>query len=446
MKAGNRSLGGMVKRIFCMLFGAALALGACTAGAQEAYLTRTQAVLEAFMRGDTEAIAAQFDDAMAAAVDADGLRSAWNSVTAQMGAVTGVAAMQEDTASRTAALMLTHEAGQTMLVAVYDEAEKIAGLSITPQMQAAQTVARELPEGVTAQQVTLFAGTQRELAGELLIPANADQHTPYAVLVHGSGPSDRDETVGGCKPLRDLAYDLAALGVGSLRFDKITYACPQYPVETVEQEYLEPVTEALAVLRSSVETGRVVLIGHSQGGMLAPWLVETCGFDGGVSLSGTPWQLWEISHAQNLALIALMPEEQREILTMQVEAEREKALRLLEMTDEEAANTAVYGMSAVYQRHLAGLDQAQIAKASDKPFFFLWGEKDFQVERAAFEAWREQLGDDARFCYQTYPGLNHLLMPAGESDSIANAQAAYQTPNVMDLQVAADIADWIFDL
>ena len=425
----------------------ALMLTACAAFAQEGeYIARTQAVLEAFMRGDAEQICTQFDENMAAAVDAAALNGAWASVTAQLGGVTGIAASQEDAASRTAALLLAHERGQTMLVAVYDEAGRIAGLSIAPQQQAVQAIVREMPEGVSAQPVTLFAGTQRELAGELLIPAGADVNTPYAVLVHGSGPSDLDETVGACKPLRDLAYDLAALGVGSLRFDKITYACPQYPVETVEQEYLEPVTEALAVLRSSTEAGRVVLIGHSQGGMLAPYLVEACGFDGGVALAGTPMQLWEISYAQNLALIALMPEEQQEILTMQVEAEREKALCLADMTDEEAAKTQVFGASAVYQRHLAKMNQAQIARDSGKPFLFLWGEKDFQVERAAFEAWRERLGGEVRFTYKTYPGLNHLFMPAGENDSIATAQAAYQEPKVMDVQVAADIAAWILTL
>ena len=146
------------------------------------------------------------------------------------------------------------------------------------------------------------------------------------------------------------------------------------------------------------------------------------------------------------ALRAKEPAEDLTEVVAQLEAEREKALRLPDMTDEEAASTTVYGVSAVYQRHLAGMDQAQIAKASDKPFLFLWGERDFQVEREAFWAWRERLGDDEQFSYKAYPGLNHLLMPAGESDSIANAAAAYQEPKVMDQQVTADIAAWILSL
>lgn len=427
----------------CMLLCAALMASAASA-LGEGLIQQAQAVLEAFISGQYDAIAAQFDENMAAAVDADGLKSAWESVAAQYGGVTGIAGSQEDPASGAAMLVLAHENGQTAMTVVRDDADRIAGLSITPIQQAVQTVQRELPEGVTAQRITLFAGTQREIAGELLVPANAGADTPYAVLAHGSGPSDMDETIGACKPLRDLAYDLAALGVGSLRFDKITYACPQYPIETAEQEYLEPVQEALSVLRAAVGPCRAYLIGHSQGGMLAPWLVDACGFDGGVALAGTPWQLWEISHAQNLALLETLPEEQRhEVLYMQVEAERDKAMRLAQMPDEEAAATMVFGVNAVYQRHLALMDQAQIALKSGKPYLFLWGEQDVQVERAAFDAWKERLGSDARFTYQSYPGLNHLLMPAGEGDSIANVQAAYQTPNVMDPQVAADIAAWI---
>lgn len=422
-------------------------LAACLGFAQEGELTsKAQAVLTQLVNGDFDAVAAQFDENMLAAVDAQALAGAWQSVTAQMGDVTGIAAAQEDANSGTAALLLQHEAGSTMLVIVCDAEGRIAGMSITPQASAAQTVERALPEGVRAQGAALFAGSERELRAEILSPAQADEYTPYVVMAHGSGPSDLDETVGGVKPLRDLAYDLAALGVGSIRFDKITYAHPEWPVETVEQEYLEPIAEALSVLKASTGAKRVYLLGHSQGAMLAPYLVDRCGFDGGIALAGTPKQLWEISYAQNLALLEALPEEQRhEVLYMQVEYEREKALSLAEMSDEEAANTTVFGVSAVYQRYLAQMDQAQIARNCGKPFLFLWGEADFQVDEEAYSAWQAQLGDDDRFMYRRYPGLSHLFTQAGEDDSILNAQAAYQTPKVVEPQVAADIAAWILE-
>lgn len=434
-----------MKRWTSLLLAGLLCLLLSAACAQEMKLADgAQRVLQAFVGGAYEEIAAQFDDTMRAAVDETALASAWQGVIAQLGEVIGVSGVQEDEASRTALLVLEHAQGSTALVVVYDEAGRIAGLSLSPQPAAAQTIARALPEGVTAKSVTLFEGGDRALSGELLTPAQADAHTPYVVFAHGSGPSDMDETVGGCKPLRDLAYDLAAMGVGSLRYDKITYVHPHLPYETVEQEYLEPVTEALRVLREQISAEHIYLVGHSEGGMLAPYLVSACGFDGGAALAGTPLQLWEISYAQNLALLETLPKEYRDAQLPLIEAERERALALAAASSEEAEQWGtIFGMPARYLWHMAQLDQAQIAEDSGKPFLFLWGDRDFQVSRDAFDAWRARLGDDSRYTYQVYEGLNHLFVAAGEDESIADAQRAYREPRLMDARVAADIAAWI---
>ena len=437
-----------MKKLMILALCALLMMGGCAALGESAEATdvlqqSAMDALAAMIEGDFAAVTDQFDGNMAAAVSEDALAAGWESVLAQLGGVTGVSAVQADAGSRSVAVQIAHERGSSVLMLAYDAEGSIASMYIAPQTQAPEAQERALPEGVTAQAVTLFAGTERELSGELLLPANAGADTAYVVLAHGSGPSDRDETLGANKPFRDLAYDLAALGVGSLRFDKVTYAYPECPVTTVEQEYAQPVAEALRVLRETTGATRCYLAGHSEGGMLTPYLVESCGFDGGIALAGTPWQLWEVSCAQNLAVIAALPAEQQAALLAQVETEREKGLQLAGMSDEEAAQTTVFGMSGAYLVHMARMDQAQIALESGKPFLFLWGEADFQVSREAFDAWQERLGDDARFTYRTYPGLNHLFMPADPEDSILNAQAAYEKPKQVDAKVAQDIANWI---
>ena len=73
----------------------------------------------------------------------------------------------------------------------------------------------------------------------------------------------------------------------------------------------------------------------------------------------------------------------------------------------------------------------------------LWGEADFQVGREDFEAGQQGLSGSDKCAFISYPGLNHLFMPAGEGDSILNAQAAYETPKQVDAQVAQDIAAWM---
>ena len=57
------------------------------------------------------------------------------------------------------------------------------------------------------------------LPGTLSMPANvaASDKVPAVVLVHGSGPNDRDESIGPNKPFKDLAWGLASKGIGVLR-------------------------------------------------------------------------------------------------------------------------------------------------------------------------------------------------------------------------------------
>ncbi|MBQ4266263.1 MAG: alpha/beta fold hydrolase [Clostridia bacterium] len=404
---------------------------------------QAQMAAEMLIAGDYAALCAQFDDNMRGAVSEAALAAGVASIALQLGDCTGIAGVQADETSGTAAIQLLHESGASMLSLAFDIQGRIASMYIAPLQVQAAPLAKALGQGAQALAVTLFEGSGYPLAGEIVVPANADAHTPYVVFAHGSGPSDMDETIGANKPFRDLAYDLAALGVGSIRHDKITYSHPQRSCETIDQEYLEPAMEALRVLREATGAVSVYLLGHSEGGMLTPYLVDACGFDGGVSLAGTPLALWEISMAQNLALMDCVPEAQRAMLLAQIEAEREKGLRLAQMSDEEAALETVFGMPGVYLAHMARIDLAGTAKQSEKPFLFLWGEADFQVERDAFDAWHDRLGEDDRYAYITYPGLNHLFMPAGERDSILNAQAAYETPKAVDEKVSADIAAWI---
>ncbi len=425
---------------------ALLALLLCaTATAEEGELAaRALEVYEALAAGEYAQVAAQFDDAMAAQVDAAALQAGLEGAARELGAMTRATVSQADEAARAAALLVEHEGGRSLLQLAFDEDWRIGGLYVQTVSQTAEApLERELPEGVRAEAVTLFAGTQRELAGEILHPAQ--EGAPFVVFAQGSGPSDMDETIGANKPLRDLAYDLAALGVGSLRFDKITYAAPDWPVDTVEQEYLEPVAEALRALRERTQARSFYLVGHSEGGMLAPYLVAECGFDGGVALAGTPKQLWEISRAQNLALLEAMDEAQRENVAAQIEEQTRLAEGLADMSDEEAAGTTVFGMSAIYLRHLARMDQAEIARDSGKPFLFLWGTADAQVDREAFEAWKERL-EEGPYTYVEYEGLNHLFLPAREGENLSNLMESYGMPSRMDARVAGDIANWIATL
>jgi pimeloyl-ACP methyl ester carboxylesterase len=135
-----------------------------------------------------------------------------------------------------------------------------------------------LPEGLKESDVLINKGTEWELAGKLTGLTGGITGTA-AVLVHGSGPSDMDETIYTNKPFRDLAWGLAESGIDVLRYDKRTYAhgaaMASMDKLTVEEEPIQAAIAAGGMLR---EMGyeNVYLIGHSMGGMLAPRILEEC--------------------------------------------------------------------------------------------------------------------------------------------------------------------------
>lgn len=175
--------------------------------------------------------------------------------------------------------------------------------------------------------------------------------------------------------------------------------------------------------------------------MLMPWLVAECGFDGGVALAGTPRTLWEVSYAQNLAVLDTLTGEQRDAAEAQIAAERERAENLDALDDGET----LFGVPVKYQRSIAELDEIALALDAGVPMLFLWGEADFQIGREDFDAWKEGLGESEQFTFISYPGLNHLFMQAQEGDDLSNAAEVYARQAQMDPRVAADIAAWLAD-
>ena len=72
-----------------------------------------------------------------------------------------------------------------------------------------------LPDGLIETDVTVDAGTGHPLPGTLVSSVSSDREVA-AVIVHGSGPNDRDGTIGANKPYRDLARGLAEKGIDVL--------------------------------------------------------------------------------------------------------------------------------------------------------------------------------------------------------------------------------------
>lgn len=113
-----------------------------------------------------------------------------------------------------------------------------------------------------------------ELAGTLTLPNGAGPF-PAAVLVSGSGPQDRNETLFEHKPFWVLADHLTRQGVAVLRYDErgVGESSGEFGSATTE-DFTQDALSAVQFLKSqgAIDSLQIGVIGHSEGGLVAPWV------------------------------------------------------------------------------------------------------------------------------------------------------------------------------
>jgi pimeloyl-ACP methyl ester carboxylesterase len=155
-----------------------------------------------------------------------------------------------------------------------------AQMIASPQLRPPAPTAPERPQTprppfpYSALEVVVPGPGGARLAGTLTIPAGAGPF-PAVLLINGSGPNDRDETIRGHKPFLILADALTRRGVMVLRLDKrgIGASTGGSP-DLTTADYAADARSALAWLRRRPEAkaDRVGLLGHSEGAEIAPML------------------------------------------------------------------------------------------------------------------------------------------------------------------------------
>ncbi len=417
-----------------------------------------EAVVEA-LRGDDaalDALYAYFTDDMGAAVPRSSLSGLWSQLERSCGAYAG---MLEDAVvtEKPPYTVLTRTAAMARLnltvTLVLDEAGRVAGLQFTPSAKAAQPTAPP-QDGISVEEVQVGEAPW-VLPGTLTVPASAEP-VPAVVLVHGSGPNDRDETVGATHLFADLAEALGAQGIAVLRYDKRTLVygaemaqSPDYATLTVEEETIQDAIAAARLLQADdrIDSDRIFLLGHSLGAMLAPRIAaESEGMFRGLILAcGTDRSLAEILRRQTLDACtgAGMDGEQLQALGAAFDAE----MALLSGLDADGAVeagttllTPAYYFWEMQQHPAPSGYLTQLAL----PTLLIGGERDFQVTpREGRETWAEVLDlENTPWLSALWADVNHLLMRP-EAGEMAGTAAEYQLPCTLDKGVADAVAAFI---
>jgi pimeloyl-ACP methyl ester carboxylesterase len=313
-----------------------------------------------------------------------------------------------------------------------------------------------------------------KFAGTLTLP-KAGGPFPAVLLISGSGPQDRNEELLGHKPFLVLADYLTRRGIAVLRVDdRGVGGTTGKPMESTIEDHAGDALAGLAYLKSrtDIDAKKVGLVGHSEGGLVAPaaavrspdvaFIVLLAGTgvtgeqilyrqgelialaSGGTAEAaarnnGLQKKLFAIvnSERDDAAAAAMLEAAGKEYIE-QLSAEEKKAVEGLE----EAGKAQMQMILTPWFRHFLSYDPAPVLQKVKCPVLAINGEKDLQVDpkqnlppiEAALKA-----GGNGDVTLQEMPGLNHLFQTCKTGSPSEYAQIE-ETFNEAALTV---VGDWI---
>lgn len=280
-----------------------------------------------------------------------------------------------------------------------------------------------------------------ELNGTLLIPSS-DNKKKLVIFVHGSGASDRDETIGVNKPFKDIAEYLLANGIASYRYDKRTYSNPETFNEqsTVEQETINDAVNAAQYFKNSKDykAYQIIILGHSQGAYLMPKIAEKAQASKYIFLAGNARPLQDLIVEQYEYLHSLdpsnVPAEGVKKIKKQVAFLNSSQFNL-----NTPASELPLGLSAVYWKYLKDYNQLNEVIKIKTPMFFAQGGRDYQVTEKDFNLWKSTLKNNKTAVFKFYPSLGHLFIPGSEKPSPKD----YEINGHVDEEFLKDLTQFI---
>jgi uncharacterized protein len=354
---------------------------------------------------------------MAAGLPNAKLAEIWTAFIKQLGPCTGLGeAWSEAKAGFTVVRVPMKFGARTFDLKLSVASDEIVGLFIVPHEESLtdwRPPAYADPNTFSEMEVKV-GGEPMGLPGTLSLP-NGVAAAPAVILVHGSGPQDRDESLGPNRPFRDLAAGLATKGIAVLRYDKRTKVYPEsfsgLKNPTVKEEALDDVSAALEFLeaRPDIDPRRITVIGHSLGGTLAPRIATlNPSVARIVVLAGATRPLTDIAVAQVEYLAGLNgpidAAAAERIRVLKAEAARVRSARPGE------EGPPFLGAPLSYWADLDAYDPAETAAGLKIPMLILQGGRDYQVTTEDFDRFQSALRAHDNVACHLLRKLNHQFI------------------------------------
>jgi len=387
-----------------------------------------------------------FDPTVQAKVSAEELQKLWDNLTLKLGKFEFADVQQSKAQGEYYALNVEVKfarASQPFLL-VFNKTEKLVGFFIQPKAASSSYLNPAYADTTLYSEKEVYvAAAGHKLVGRLTTPKNTANY-PIVVLVHGSGPSDMDETVGPNKPFKDLAAGLAAKGIASIRYVKRTmvHANEFVGAFTVKQETIDDAVAAVALATATpgVDKKQIYLLGHSLGGMLAPRIAALSPQLKGIILAEAPARKFtDVLIEQNKYMYEVSKDTtqaaKKQYEGIIAELQKGKITTLGAMKPD----SVVLGLPAAYWIDLNQYNQVEAAKSLKQRILIIQGENDFQVSMEDYNLWKTELGNKSNVTLKLYSDINHLLTSQVEKGTTAQ----YQTASSVSETLINDIVAWI---
>lgn len=446
-----------MKKLFTMICIATMLVMACslsgcgkdtvkeTAAQQINYTERTFTIVDKLVNNKITDFYSYFDENMKKQVSQADVQQVWASLISDYGAFdyykTDITLTTKDGYQIVDVPVIFKNGSATLRFALNAKGE-ISGFFITDNATASNSMQLANDTEVT------FGSAEYPISGSLTLP-EGEGPFPAVILVHGSGPSDRNEQIGPNLPFMDLAEQLSAQGVAVLRYDKRTYLygnqLAQLTDITVQDETIDDVVYALDYLQTldNIDTEHIYIAGHSLGGYLVPRIAaQTPEAAGYILLAASARPMEDLLLEQTEYILSLeksLDDASKEKLLKQTQ----DMVDTIKALTPDSAYTAdqLGGTPASYWLDLKNYDPIAEVQGINKSFLVLQGGRDYQVTKTDYDLWQSAFGEYSDVHFRFYDNLNHLFM-SGTGKSVPNE---YQQKNTVDTVVGKDIANFVLD-
>ena len=312
------------------------------------------------------------------------------------------------------------------------------------------------------------------LAGTLTLPKK-DGVFPVVILVSGSGPQNRDEELLGHKPFLILSDYLTKNGIAVLRYDDRGVGQSKGDFKTTTSaDFATDVESAISYLktRKEINKKKIGLIGHSEGGLIAPMvaskskdvtlivLMAGTGIQGDQILllqqkligkaSGISDEDLQKNEIENRKVFDIVNksnnlEQLNNDLTTYIKQslkDNPTEEKPAGMSDDDFVKLQVKQIANPWMQYFIKYNPAPALEKVKCPVLAINGEKDLQVPpKENLEAIKKALtkGGNKKVTTKEFPNLNHLFQECktGSPDEYATIEQTI-SPNVLD-----EITKWI---